>query len=366
MRHRLFTLFCTAALSTTLISCESDVSTTTSDFRDDVDTSTAVTEIIDLTVIPATEDFLQQAQQLSSLSDSFCTPSATEDKLTALQTQWQTTTEAWYHLLPYNFGPMINDEVSPEYIFIDSLRERGSDYTSTVRNDISTMLDSTDDLTESVFSNKTNTLLGLLPLEIVLFEQSETQSNSNSDIVAEFTAEPRKCDILSGYANQLLSRAENIESGWNTAYKTSGESYRNLLLNGGLEDLDNEDGKSAINKLIVATQEVLDYSKRREIANKAGVLSGHTWTLMLSLINSVETLIEGDEQATESFADLIAQNYPSYLITIRSNIAQAKQNITDQDADAFHATAGQLDGNIKRELSEGLEITLGTNFSDGD
>lgn len=354
----------TAAL---LSACGSESSTSETVFREPVDTTKAVTEIIDLIALPAVNDFSQQVNALQTASTTFCA-ARTAENLTAVQNQWKATAEAWYRYLPYNIGPSLvgDDAVLIEvFAFIDSLRYRGNDATSAIRTDIKRMLASSAD---NNFSNKNYDDLGLLPLELTLFERASDQSKSNSDILAAFN--DIQCDILAGYNSALIERSNMIKNGWTANYKNSNKSYRDLLINGGLDDLPAEKGTPANAKLILSTNEFMDYIHKRKIVDGetsvTAAISGHTWQLMTQAVSSFEKMIEGTTGTTESFADLLQKNAPNSLATIRSNIALVKKNITDQNAIDFYAAVLAVDGNIKRELKTGLDINTGLNFSDGD
>ena len=52
--------------------------------------------------------------------------------------------------------------------------------------------------------------------------------------------------------------------------------------------------------------------------------------------------------------------------TVRSNLAMARDSISDLDATSFNSAAALLDGNFKREIPDSLDVNLGINFTDGD
>jgi hypothetical protein len=98
--------------------------------------------------------------------------------------------------LAYRFGPVISHEVLPTYIFIDYHRQRGDNNSATIRSNIDTFI------TSSSHANYASTLgkigadnLGLLALEISIFEEVANRSPAQGDIVFEFQNTPRKCQL---------------------------------------------------------------------------------------------------------------------------------------------------------------------------
>jgi len=346
-----------------LSACGSESSTSTTVYQPPVNTDQAVADIIDLLTLPAINDFAQQALALQTASSEFCNNRTTET-LALAQQQWKNTAAAWYRYLPYNMGPsqIADDAVLIEvYAFIDALRFRGNNEASTVRNDIQRMLAGTVD---SNFNNKNYNTLGLLALEISLFERISDGSTDSSNIVGAYT--DKQCTILSGYNSAMVNRAQFIQQQWASDYQNSGHSYRDLLINGGLSALPLEDGAAADAKLITSSNEFMDYLHKRTLINDAAIVSGHTWALMNQAVTSLQNMIEGAPAASESFADLLQQYAPNDLATLRANVATAKATIEAENETDFYAAVLSLDGNIKRELKNGLGISVGLNFSDGD
>lgn len=360
-------LIAATTLSTALVACGSSSSSSSQSFKEEINSSTAVSEIINLTVIPAVDNFQQQTQQLLNDSNTFC-DNINETTLLSVQNQWKTTAEAWYQYLPYNLGPSNNspDLIEPEYIFIDALRLRGINYTDTVRNDLAAEIAKTEVVDPASFASKNFQRLGLLAAEVALFERSSDQSQLAADIVADYTANSNKCNALKGYSQQLAQHATNIQQSWKVDYKNTGNSFRNLLLNGTLNTVPGEGDTAADAQLILSTNEYMDYVHKRTIINDAGVLSGHSWQLVNAGLLSFEKMVEGTTGTTESFADLMQINSAGDLTTLRSNITRVKQTIADENEVDFYAATLDLDGNIKRELKNGLGINVGLNFSDGD
>lgn len=358
----LATLFLTACGGTTSSSAYLELGNT--------ELNMAATEAIDYTIIPAANRFQQQAQALVTSSASFCSDhNMTEDDLLALQQQWQATNYAWFELLPYRFGPMINNEVLPSYIFIDYHRQRGSDSTDTIRANIDSLitLNSGDEFTTRLSQIGANGL-GLLALEVVIFEDAAQQSKDPMDIIAEFQSTTRKCDVLAEFSQKLLRRAEDIQQGWTANYRETGKSYRDLIIHNQLENaLDDESGESAIKSIMVSIQEFYDYLAKRNVTTNVAQLSATTWLALRRSLQSIEELLAGTEQTTISLSSIMKNNrFKQTVLATEENLTALALALEEKNTVNTQAIAGTLDGNFKRDIPEALNINLGLNFTDGD
>lgn len=325
----------------------------------------AVEDAVTQNMVPAVVAFKQQVERLETAVNDFCLLPQTE-LLSAMQQQWVATNNAWYRLVPYKFGPLEDDVVFPAYIFIDSLRLRGTNYLSTVREEMVSLLESNAELNSDVFADKTFQRQGLLALEIALFETTNTHTypnSKNSDhITEEFFNNGRKCDIVTGWTDLLMDRADYIHSGWTVAFKNSSQPYRELFSTKQLDD-----GADPINLLLVSIQEHLDYLKQRNVVTTATPVANTQWQAVAASIHEIEQLINGTEASRVSIIQLMTSaGHTSSVETVKDNIAAIKESIQNQDANLFNVNVALLDGNFKREIPKGLEVELGLNFTDGD
>lgn len=331
--------------------------------------NTAATEVIDNTIIPAATRFQQHTQNLVTQSQSFCTNgNTTVDNLAVLQQQWIDTNLAWYELLPYRFGPLVNSELLPTYTFIDSYRLRGTDYIASVRTKIDSLLAGSDPLNESTFSSLSFQFVGLLALEVSLFEDAANHSSAPADIVNEYVTNPRKCEVLTGYATELTNRADTIQQGWTTNYRDTHKSYRDLIVNNQLEAvLEDETGDSAIKKITVSVQEYYDYLANRDITLDAAQLSSSIWLALDSALKNTEELLAGTRSTELSLNLIMANNrFEQTVADVQANIQTMRTALTEKNTVDMESAARVLDGNFKRDIPEALNINLGLNFSDGD
>lgn len=312
-------------------------------------------------VIPAVERFADESQALTTHAQNFCDLPTTAS-LANLQQQWKTATEAWYRLLPYNFGPLNDDPVFPTYIYIDALRLRGTDYTTTLREDISRNLAESFALNTEFFDNQPFQKVGLQALEILIFESADNHSTESEKQLDDYRQHPRKCELLLGLSKQLTQHATRVALAWTRQYRSDNRSYKSLFISNELPD-----GTPAISLLLTSAQHYLDYLQQRDVANIAAPLSAHTWVLLSHTTTAIETLLTGTGHTRFTFFSLMsAANHSSDVATVTDTIAFMREAVEYQNAADFGVAAALLDGNFKREIPNSLEIDLGITFSDGD
>ena len=332
-----------------------------------------VQEIVDLHITPATQTLSDSTQTLSNEASAYCTDNTfNESELTTLQNQWLTVQNNWYRVLPFNFGPLQTPDflTTPAFWYIDSYRVRGDNEASNIRSDINAILADSTAINDAQFASKTYNKVGLLALEVLLFERADNQSTLPADINTEFSSTSRKCQILTGQAFELNRRAQLINNAWTDDYSDTGKSYRDLLLNNQLEELTNDDGSSPIAKITVAIQEYYDYINKRDVSDNVAQLSSSVWTALKTSIDSTSNAL--DAQYLTSNADnsifLLMTDFGNEqdVETVKSNIQDFNQALSDKNKAAMKLAAAAIDGNMKREIPEALGISLGINFSDGD
>ena len=360
-------------VTTLLTACYTETSSNSTTPKTEIDI--AVAEIVDNTVTPALDYFLQETETLASETGSFCdSTTKAENDLSALQAQWITTNNAWFKLSPYLFGPLTSPDflTAEAFWYIDSYRQRGNDETSSIRSDVSAMLNSTDELNATFFTKKSFTKTGLLALEVLLFETSATQLSSPADILSEYQNTPRKCDVLTGQANELNRRVAMIHDAWHKDYRDTGTSYRDLLVNKQLEstftesnDIDGT-GTPAFTRLVISTQQHLDFLTKRNITTQSAQLSNSIWQALEHTQTSLQEFLAGTDQSTISLYRMMDNGYDANINTLSENMEFFKRAISDKNTTDFKNFSSALDGNFKRELPQALNAELGLNFTDGD
>ena len=254
------------------------------DTFDESDIAALVEEIVDNSIVPSALSFTAAAEALASQAEDFCvTPTASSLEL--VQDAWLNTQESWYHLASYNFGPLNADIVFPEFTFIDSLRLRGTNYLETVRGDVSELIAADSVLDSAFFASQTFQNTGLLAIEVLAFETNDDMhSTLVSDIVDEFVATPRKCELLIGQAEQLALRASDVSEAWQ-------DGFRDSFLEVGLDD-----GSDPIVILIQAMQNYMDYLHNRGVVSVTAQVSQENWASVAAAAEEVEDFLEGISQ----------------------------------------------------------------------
>lgn len=365
-----FSLF---LIVTLLTACYTDTSSTSTAPKYEIDI--AVEEIINFTVTPAFDSFREEVGALTALTDSFCTSNSQVDSDSLnLQKQWILTNNAWFKLAPYLLGPLTSKDylTAEAFWYIDSYRQRGNSYISSVRTDISTMLSSADDIVATTFSNKRFDTVGLLALEVLLFETSGSQSQATADITSEYRTTPRKCDILKGQANELNRRTALIHNAWHKDYRKTGIGYRDLLVNKQLESTFTESndadgtGTPVFTRLVVSTQSHLDYLTKRNITTQSAQLSDSVWQALEHTQMSLEEFLAGTDKTSLTLYQMMNNGYDANISALQENMKIFKQSIEEKNTVNFKSFSAALDGNFKRELPDALGAELGLNFTDGD
>ena len=261
------------------------------------------------------------------------------------------------------FGPLSDNIVTPQFIFIDGLRLRGTDYTNTVRDEIGADIARTNALDRAYFDAKTFQRVGLLALEVALFETATGERSPElTNIEAEFAATPRKCGVLTGLAQSLSGRAQYVQDGWLLRHRNAEKPYRDLFLAGQLDD-----GREPLAQLIIGAQAHLEYLQSRRVALVGAQRSGHVWKALGAAIDSLEALLAGTKDTTVSLFDVMKKRGEGAVVDkVGETIAAIRAAIERQDPAMLEIRLGQLDGNFKREIADGLGVKLGITFADGD
>ncbi len=318
---------------------------------------------VDHTIVPAFVGFREAAEGMRAEVDGFCAaPDAAG--LERLQGDWRALSSAWNAVAAYNLGPLDDDVVTPRILFIESMRQRGVDYTDTVRETYAAALGGSATLDEAHFDALTFNQVGLLALEVLAFEDARAgHSQLTDDVLADYLEEPRKCVYLRGIADRLLEDARTVEAGWTESF-AGGEPFSEAMLGTSLPD-----GGEPIVGLLIALQQHLDYVKVRKLeATLDAQRSGHFYANVMATLLALEELFEqpAPEEAVGIFDYLLAKGLDEDVELVRANLDAAKQAALAEDRVALTNAIALLDGNLKREIPDGLGVELGINFSDGD
>lgn len=320
-------------------------------------------DTVETSIVPGVEAFSSEAQAMLADAEAFC-GGPSDDGLGQLRTRWLSLSEAWNGIAAYNFGPLDDDVIVPKIIFIESMRQRGTDYTQTVRDGLLRGLGSDEVLDLDYFDRQTFDEVGMLALEVLIYEDSrEGNSIDPADVLADYDVSPRKCDYLRGVAGLLAADAAEVELGWTTEFAGSGEAFRDTMTKATLDD-----GTEPVVALLVALQQHVDYIKVRKLETTLDAqLSGHFYPNVLAGLDSMETLLaQPDEDSFGLLERMVATGNTAEVELVTDSFATARAAAIAEDRDALTAALGVLDGNLKREIPDALGVELGLTFTDGD
>lgn len=322
----------------------------------------AIRNTIDNNVIPNIKRFNELGDRFKQDTISYCGDGLSATEINDLQTQWKTLSLAWNKISIHNYGPLNNDLISPRIHRIESKRQRGTNYSATVRTDLSNFLSDTSQSTD--FSTKNFTVTGLLALELALFENSQTQSTVIADIENDYQTNTRKCTYLQAMSTDLSRVANEVYQQWTEKFEDKSKSYRDLMLSNELGD-----DQTAEKRLIIAVQEHLDYLKRRKAEGVMDAqVAQYGFEQISAGLNEVESLITNSGEAGDYriFDHMKSNGETQDIESVKQNINAAKAASLAQNKSELATYLALLDGNFKREIPDGLSVTLGINFSDGD
>ncbi|MCR9164392.1 MAG: imelysin family protein [Nannocystaceae bacterium] len=320
-------------------------------------------DTVETSIVPGVQAFSAEANAMLSDAEAFC-GAPTAEGLGQLQTRWLSLSEAWNGIAAYNFGPLDDDVIVPKIIFVESMRQRGTDYTQTVRDGIVRGLGSDETLDVAYFDRQTFDEVGMLALEVLVFEDSrEGNSTDPADVLADYVGSPRKCDFLRGVAGLLAADAAEVEFGWTTEFDGSAEPFAETMTKPTLDD-----GSEPVVALLIALQQHVDYIKVRKLEGILDArLSGHFYPNVLATLDSMETLLaQPSEDSFGLLERMEATGNTAEVELVSDNFAAARAAAMAQERETLAAALGRLDGNLKREIPDALGVDLGLTFTDGD
>ena len=240
-------------------------------------------------------------------------------------------------------------------------------------SEINTLIDASGTISETGLSNSRPKELGLLTLETALFETLAGDSTTASNIVIDFNNETEKCDLIQAIGYELNTRTTTIQNQWKVDYRNTGISYQTLFSQNTLEEYfssfdDDGKGTPASEAVVVSIQEFLDFIGNADIINELNRYGNDTiWSALAKSVDSIEKILDQSDTTELSIYAVMKNNgYEQDVETIKTNIIDLKDKITNKNITDFEAAAKALDGNFKTSVINGLNINKGLTFADGD
>jgi len=337
-----------AVLTSSLLACDPPA---TSSGKPNLEAT--VVAMSDVAIIPAAAEFETSASTLSDAMGSLCA-GPTEMLVDDAREQWKATVVAWNHFALYDFGPM-SDGVTPADAFIDSFKafSQGTSYVQTLRESQRTIVVEGTDLTGEDFSAYNFQLVGLVAIEVALFETATEPPESAASAVAdELVAHPNKCTYLVKQADLLAERAVALHRAWSP----DGGDYRATFVSAT---------NDALGAVLTGIHGHLEYLDKRNIPSQGYPVSGFAYGIVAANLDEVDNLLAAGD--SDSLAARLDEARASELLADHeARITAARDAIATEDAEALGPELIGLAVIHQRSMPVALGIELGLNFTDGD
>lgn len=337
-----------ALLGTSLFACELD---TTSSDKPDLEAT--VVALADEAILPAAEAFDTSADELSVSIATLC-QNPDEAAVEAARGQWRKTSEAWNRFNVYDFGP-VTEGITPPDAFIDSFKafRQGKSYVETLREELRTLVAQGTDVSGEDLSGWNFQRVGLVAIEVALFETAtEPPDPAASAVAAELAAQPHKCTYLVKQAELLAQRAGELRVAW----APDGGDYRSTFISAT---------NDALGGVLSGAGGHLEYFELRSIATQGYPISGQAHANIGASLDEVEAfLVAGGADSLSTRLD--EARAPEVVTAIADRIAAARAAIAGENPEALGAELVGLDIILREDIPLALGIELGLNFTDGD
>ncbi len=326
---------------------------------------TAVTD----TVVPTIEAFAVRAHVLDEAVQAVC-PAPSEQELIDLQDKWIALADAWSAAAVYNLGPLNDDLIAPTMIYVESMRQRGIDYGDTVRESVDLGIAGEQPLDANYFQALQFNRVGLLGLEVLLFEgAAPVRSSTVSDLVVDFQDEPRRCKYLKGISSLLAQRANDVHKGWTQDFEGLGP-YADIMRSPELAD-----GSSPIQSLLLSVSAHLEYIEKRKLNGVRDMRIAHAARPQLNLffsnldraLQEIQDLVQKSEDGEPAIYNAMAhRGFSSEVARVQVALRLAREAAQRGDRTELADRTIALTDHFREEVPDGLGVDLGLNFSDGD
>ncbi len=183
-------------------------------------------------------------------------------------------------------------------------------------------------------------------------------------MVAEYVAQPRKCEYLRGVAKLLTARATQVRSAWDTTYADTGKPYAELFQGETLPD-----GNEPIVAFIDGAVQHLEYLKKRKLdATPDARLAGTFFEHNLEMLGQLEQAMSQDGAADDfGLFDLMAERGEGdALETVQRGFATARADAEAKSRSQLSTSVGALEQHFRTVVPGALDVDLGLNFTDSD
>lgn len=329
--------------------------------EDQVLPSYPIETAIEGAILPSVEGFSAASSRFERAVGAFCSGPSTST-LEGARAEWRDLSLAWNRLVLYDFGPLDDDLIVPTIYWVESMRQRGIDYTADVREELDAALTSSASLDAAYFEGLRFNEVGLLALEILLFESSAPGRPQGLDaVLSDYRRQGRKCTYLQGITGLLVARAEGVERGWTESFE-GGDPFARQFRRERLDD-----GSEPLARLFTAVSEHLVYVARRKLEGLLDAqLSGLFYENVGSTLDELELLLEGGDGGAGMASVLRARGAGAAAESARSSLRAARASARAEDRMGLVMPLRALASDFGSAIPQGLGVQLSLNFADGD
>lgn len=309
---------------------------------------------LDRVVISNAKNWRLSANLFYKTTQSFCDKGKTGIKnadLSSVKVRYQDLARQWHQNIMFDFGPMRDNLFFPKVHFVDSMRQRGKDYSATIQSHFKQRLADNKALDHQYFSKLKFTLVGMPALEQLIYTNS-AQSFNNA----------RQCQLLTGLAKLNADNSDYVVNGWLKPAQQTGLNFREIYQTNKFAD-----GEPALTKLIFALQDYLRYVRQRKINGKLDyALSGLEYENMAIGLKTVMTTLSAKNSGYGLTDYMIKANKAEVVNAFTNKANQALDAIEKRDLTAIAASYSDLIKMLEKDIPQALGVNLGMNFVDGD
>lgn len=314
----------------------------------------------EVVIIPSIQAWKEASNHFYESSQQFCkVPNSA--KLIGLQNEWKQLSLQWNQVIMFDFGPLRDNLFLAKVNFVESMRQRGKNYSNTVRSRLKQRLNDTKTLDKAYFENLNFNLVGMTALELMIFSDFSSKQTDPRSILKNYRNQPRSCQLLIGMSGLNNDIAGYVLNGWQKKHQ-GGVAYRDLFAYNQLVN-----GEKPLTKLVFAMQDYLRYIKQRKLSGHLdATLSGMTYVNMLEGIETIENLFtaNGDSLSLQKYLEALDKQKVS--VDFLNNLNTAKKQAKDQNREAMKLTYSRLIKMLEKDIPQGLGVDFGMNFTDGD
>jgi len=316
-----------------------------------------VNHTLDSVVIENVMHWQQVSKGFMQASHSYCQALPNGEGLKNMQNQYRKLVIAWNQTMPFDFGPLRDNLFFPKVHFVDSMRQRGKDYTATINTHFVKRLNDAKPLDQKYFEKLKFTLVGMPAIEILLFPE---EKQTNQSLINAYQ-NPRHCELLMGLAKLNSDIAQTVLDGW-TQSEGGNLSYSQMFKTDQLPD-----GEKSLTKLIFAMQDYLRYVLQRQLNGRLDYKRSHLeFESLLAGLTSVQKTFNANQSGygildylNKSGKEIVAQNFTKEL-------EMTKQALNNKEFDDLKKHYARLIKVLEKDIPQALGLNLGINFVDGD